>query len=47
MYIKFKASQRQMAENEVYDSSGEAVTGNQLPDYINEFIDDFETKLKK
>ena len=47
MYIKFKASQRQMHENEVYDSMGQEVTGNQLPDYINEFIDDFENKLKK
>ena len=46
MYIKFKASQRQMHENEVFDSTGEAVTANILPDYINEFIDDFEGKLK-
>jgi len=47
MYIKFKASQRQTLENEVFDSTGEAVTANILPDYINEFIDDFEGKLKK
>ena len=47
MYIKFKASQRQMHDNEVFDSMGQEVTGNQLPDYINEFIDDFENKLKK
>lgn len=46
MYIKFKASQRQTLENEVFDSTGEAVTANILPDYINEFIDDFEGKLK-
>lgn len=46
MYIKFKASQRQTLENEVFDSTGEAVSANILPDYINEFIDDFEGKLK-
>jgi DNA-directed RNA polymerase specialized sigma24 family protein len=46
MYIKFKASQRQMHDNEVFDSAGEFVTGNILPDYINEFIDDFENKNK-
>ena len=46
MYIKFKASQRQMYDNEVFDSTGDAVTANILPDYINEFIDDFEGKLK-
>ena len=46
MYIKFKASQRQTLENEVFDSTGEAVAANILPDYINEFIDDFEGKLK-
>ena len=47
MYIKFKASQRQTLENEVFDSSGEAIDGSVLPDYINEFINDFEVKLKK
>lgn len=47
MYIKFKASQRQMMNNEVYDSDGEVVTSNIMPEYINDFINDFETKLKK
>jgi DNA-directed RNA polymerase specialized sigma24 family protein len=47
MYIKFKASQRQTLENEVFDSTGEAMDGNVLPDYIYEFINDFEGKLKK
>lgn len=47
MYIKFKASQRQMHENEVFDSMGQEVTGNLLPDYISDFIGDFEAKLNK
>jgi hypothetical protein len=46
MYIKFKASQRQMFDSEVFDDATGAMVGNILPDYISEFIDDFENKLK-
>ena len=46
MYIKFKASQRQMLDSEVFDDATGAMVGNILPDYISEFIDDFENKLK-
>ncbi|MGY8864833.1 MAG: sigma factor for late transcription [Methylophagaceae bacterium] len=46
MYIKFKASQRQMFDSEVFDDSTGTMVGAILPDYISEFIDDFETKLK-
>ena len=44
MYIKFKASQRQMFDSEVFDDSTGTMVGAILPDYISEFIDDFETK---
>ena len=44
MYIKFKASQRQMFDSETFDDSTGTMVGSVLPDYISEFIDDFETK---
>jgi len=45
MYIKFKASQRQVLDSETFfDDSTGTMVGNVLPDYISEFIDDFEKK---
>ena len=41
MYIKFKASQRQMFDSETFDDSTGTMVGSVLPDYISEFIKGF------
>jgi len=46
MYIKFKASQQQNHELNILNSAGDQVPQNELPDYINEFVDEFEQKHK-
>ena len=47
MYIKFKASQQMNHENMILNSAGDNVPQNELPDYINEFVKDFEDKHQK
>jgi len=48
MYIKFKASQNMFTDLDVIDSDGNEMGGAQQPEYISEFIEDFEEKnLKK
>lgn len=47
LYVKFKASQQQNHELNILNSSGDSVPQNELPDYINEFVDEFEQKHKK
>jgi hypothetical protein len=47
MYIKFKASQQMNHENMILNSSGDYVPQNELPEYINEFVEEFEAKHKK
>jgi hypothetical protein len=47
MYIKFKASQQMNHENMILNSTGDSVPQNELPDYINEFVKDFEDKHQK
>lgn len=46
-YIKFKASQNMMTEAIINDSADMVIQLNEPPEYISEFIDDFEKKLKK
>lgn len=45
-YIKFKASQDMLTQAIINDSSDVTIQLNEPPEYINEFIDDFEKKLK-
>jgi DNA-directed RNA polymerase specialized sigma subunit len=47
MYIKFKASQNMMTESDLMDSNEVRLQLNDPPEYINEFIEDFEDKLDK
>ena len=47
MYIKFKSSQAMMTEAAIMDSSDVQVQLNEPPEYIAEFIKEFETKNKK
>lgn len=48
MYIKFKASQSMFTDLDVLDSSDHAILMNQQPEYISEFISEFEEKnIKK
>lgn len=47
MYIKFKASQNMMTEGNLMDSNEVHLQLNDPPEYINEFIEDFEEKLDK
>ena len=47
MYIKFKASQNMMTESDMMDSNEVRLQLNDPPEYINEFIQDFEDKLDK
>jgi len=44
MYIKFKASQNLLTELDLYDSSDTSIQLNEPPEYISEFIRDFEEK---
>ena len=45
-YIRFKASQAMMTEAIINDSNDVSIQMNEPPEYIAEFIDDFEKKLK-
>jgi hypothetical protein len=45
-YIRFKASQNAMTESIINESSDVQITLNEPPEYINEFINEFEKKLK-
>lgn len=45
-YIRFKASQNMMTEAIINDSSDMNIQMNEPPEYIAEFIDEFENKLK-
>lgn len=47
MYIRFKSSQAMMTEADIMDSSDVKVNLNEPPEYIAEFIKEFESKLKK
>ena len=47
MYIRFKSSQAMMTEAEIMDSSDVQVQLSDPPEYIAEFIKDFEAKIKK
>lgn len=46
-YIKFKASQTMLTQALINDSSDMTIQMNEPPEYISEFIDEFENKLKK
>lgn len=46
MYIRFKSSQHMMTEASVHDSNDTAIHMNAPPDYINDFIEDYEDKIK-
>ena len=46
MYIKFKSSQALMTQINIMDSDGGEIQMQEPPEYINEFIDEFEGKLK-
>ena len=45
-YIRFKASQAMQTEMIINDSNDVSIQMNEPPEYIAEFINDFETKLK-
>lgn len=45
-YIKFKASQNMLTQSIIEDSNEGTIQMYEPPEYINDFIDDFETKLK-
>lgn len=45
MYIKFKSSQHMITEAEISDSSDVSITMSQPPEYINDFIKDYEDKI--
>lgn len=45
-YIKFKASQNMMTQALINDSSDVNIQLNEPPEYISEFINEFERKLK-
>jgi len=47
MYIKFKSSQAMMTEAAIMDSNEVQVQLNDPPEYIAEFIKEFESKIKK
>jgi DNA-directed RNA polymerase specialized sigma subunit len=46
MYIRFKSSQEMMNELAMMESGDAKVVLNEAPEYIGEFIHDFEEKLK-
>jgi hypothetical protein len=46
-YIKFKASQNMLTQAIINDSSDQNIQMQEPPEYISEFIDDFENKLNK
>jgi DNA-directed RNA polymerase specialized sigma subunit len=47
MYIKFKASQSVFTDLDVIDSDDHVMMMNQQPEYISEFINEFEEKVMK
>jgi len=47
LYIRFKSSQKMMSDMQVVDGSEGLITMSEPPDYINDFIDEFEGKLAK
>ena len=46
MYIKFKSSQALMTQVNIMDSDGGEIKLQDPPEYINDFINEFEDKLK-
>ena len=47
LYIRFKSSQKMMSDMQVMDGSDNLITMSEPPEYINDFIDEFEGKLSK
>ena len=47
LYIRFKSSQKMLSDMQVADVGGPGITMSEPPDYINNFIDEFEGKLNK
>jgi len=45
MYIKFKSSQNMMLETEIMDSGDNSIQLSSPPEYINEFVNEFEEKM--
>lgn len=45
MYIKFKSSQMLMLEHEIQNSGDNSIQLSSPPEYINEFVNDFEDKM--
>jgi len=45
MYIKFKSSQNMMLETEIIDSGDNSIQLSSPPEYINEFVNEFEEKM--
>ena len=46
LYIRYKSSQNVLSDIQVNDGEGHAIQMNEPPEYINDFIADFEDKLK-
>lgn len=47
LYIRFKSSQKAMTTMSITDGSGNEIPMTEPPDYINDFITEFEDKLTK
>lgn len=47
MYIRFKSSQAMIASGETYTGEDVSLHLNTAADYMNDFIEDFEDKLKR
>lgn len=47
MYIRFKSSHNMVSQGATYESDEVQLHLNTNADYINSFIEDFETKLNK
>lgn len=45
-YIRFKASENMLTQALINDSNDVSIQMNEPPEYISEFIEDFENKLK-
>ena len=45
MYIKFKSSQMMMLEQEIENSGDNSIQLSTPPEYINEFVSEFEEKM--
>lgn len=46
LYIRYKSSQNMLSQIQMTDGEGNAIQMNEPPEYINDFINDFEDKLK-